>query len=207
MQEATIANRALARIGADLIKDTTEDTPASRQAKAIFGATRDELLRDYEFNFSQRYATLEVASAVEYPDPKGEWLYAYKMFNGTVPASINALRVLEIGGNNDNMFEVIGSDTNRFILTNVVSGGDVGEETLDIKYVECIDDPDLWDSMFTDAFVLRLASKMAIPLVKRADLTQFLQSEFAAVLNLAKMASSKERVVDEAEPAWTSRNA
>jgi len=204
-QEATVANLALARIGADLIKDTTEDTPASRQAKAAFGATRDELLRDYEFNFAQKYTTLDVATT-EYTSPKGSWTYVYKMFTGAGPyTAITALKVLEIGGNKDNLFEVVGSGTDRFLLCNVTTGGSTGTETLEIKFVEQIIDPSLWDSLFTDAFVLRLASKLAIPLVKRADLAQFLQSEFTAIWSLAKMASSKERVVDEAEPMWTDR--
>jgi hypothetical protein len=193
--EASIANLALARIGADLIRDTTDDTPSARQSKAVFAATRDELLRDYEFNFAQRYVMLSKADT--YTGPRGHWQYAYE-----IPASPVVLKVLEVGGNKENLFEVIGSDSLRLLLCNIAT---TTTPTLAVKYVESVIDPARWDSLFKDALVLRLASKMAIPLVKRADLAQFLQGEFAAIFNLAKVASSKERQVDEAEPQWTDR--
>lgn len=196
--EAVVANLALARIGADLIRDTTEDTPASRQAKAVFGVTRDELLRDYEFNFAQKYLTLKESQA--YTGPMGQWSKAY-----AYPTTPVILKILEVGGNKDNLYEVVGGGTDRVILCNIATGSDVDGETLDVKIVEQIIDPEAWDSLFRDAFVLRLGSKMALPLVKRADLTQFLQSEFSAIFTLAKMASSKERVVEEAEVPWTER--
>ena len=194
--EASVANLALARIGADLIKATEDDTPSARQSRAIFAATRDELLRDYEFNFAQRYAMLSAADG--YTGPKGHWEYAYE-----IPADLLVLKVLEVGANKDNLFEVIGSDTTRVLLCNIAT---TATPTLAVKYVESVVDPAQWDSLFSDAFALRLASKMALPLVKRADLAQFLQGEFAAIFNLAKVASSKERQVDEAETQWTNRS-
>jgi hypothetical protein len=261
--EAELANIALKRLAADDIKDDGEDTPSARQSIAVFGATRDELLRDYEFNFAQR--RLSIPEDSTYAN-KGPWSYAYKLepttgsyasigtttnqtgltgFSGlavnslrgykvagsgipagayimsntettatmnakatatasvTITLSLAVLKVLEIGNVKENMFEVIGEGTNRRLLCNVAGSGSPSQ--LPIKYVEQVLDPLSWDSLFRDAVALRLASKMAIPLVKRADLAQFLQGEFAAIFNLAKVASSKERQVDEAEPQWTDR--
>lgn len=195
--EATIANLALARLGADLIKDTTEDTPAARQARAVFAATRDELLRDYEFNFAKKRMDLSEDAVFT---PKGPYTYAY-----TVPASPVILKILDIGGNPENLYEAVGSGANRRVLCNIITTSGTPNK-LTIQYVEQIVDPAAWDSLFKDALALRLASKLAIPLTKRADLAQFLQGEFAAIFTLAKQASSKERQVDEEEQKWVDRS-
>ena len=198
LKEAEIANLALARIGADLIKDTTEDTPAARQCRAIFAATRDELVRDYEFNFAIRRLLLSQDTA--WTSGQGLWTYVY-----TVPTSITILKILDIGGNPENLYEVGGSGSTRRLFCNIYTNY-ASPLTLELRYVEQILDPARWDNLFKDALVLRIASKLAIPLVKRADLAQFLQSEFSAIFSLAKNASSKERVVDESEPLWTDRS-
>lgn len=268
--EAGMANLALARIGADLIRDTLEDTASSRQAKAIFAATRDELLRDYEFNFAQKRVKLGLSTF----DGKAGWSYAYAM-----PSGLPVLKVLDVAGNKENLYEYFA----RTVLANIQSGAagaavacdvatpsgvvtpaamtqftdglpvelagstapaglvlgttywvrgvtgttlnlaaypggpalpvsSVGADVtiapvayLEVRIIESVLDPAMWDSLFKDAFVLRIASKMAIPLTKRADLAQFLQSEFAAIFTLAKNASSQERQVDESEATWTTR--
>lgn len=274
--EVMIANLALARIAADLLKATSgEDTPSSRQAIAVFAATRDELLRDYDFNFATRRVKLALNSL---PVTAGEWAYAYDIPNTT---AFNILKVVEVGANVLNLYEAfnrqihcnvqsaaeasgitvssvaitsglvtVADVTNisegRPVVFTALTGGagltvgtvywvrdldltaktfklaatpggaaivtsSAGSSTmtlkalayLDTKVVLSVVDPGYWDSLFKDAFVLRIASKMAVPLTKRADLAQFLQGEFAAILSLAKNASSKESQTDEAETPWT----
>ncbi len=200
VKEATIANLALARIGAELIKDTTEDTPSSRQVRSIFATTRDELLRQaksLEFNFAQKNMTLSEDSA--FASPKSGYSYAY-----TVPTTPVILKILEIGANPENQYQVIDAGASRRVLCNIIST--VGTPNLlELRYVEQIIDPDKWDSLFKDAFVLRLASKLAIALTKRADLAQFLQGEFAAIFTLAKTAGASEAQTDSSDPLWTDR--
>jgi len=333
--EAVVANLALARIGADPIKDDAEDTPATRQVRVAFGQTRDELLRDYEFNFAQKSIYLTEDSGTDYTTitsaddsyvltgfsgltadaligqfvtgtniadgtkvtdnstttvtvdrlpiadgaatvnisvtgPKGVWDYSYVIpelvtgtdyastvrstaslvltgFSGLVssalvgylvtgtgiiggtkvtandattvtidtypstsgtatvniaaPPSPVMLRILEIGGNKDNLYEIIGAGASKRLLCNCYTYSGV----LEVKFVEQIINPDSWDSLFKDAFVLRLASKLAIPLTKRPDLAQALQAEFAAIYTLARTASAKEKKTDEVVELWTKR--
>jgi hypothetical protein len=52
--EAEICNKALARIGADRIRDTTESTKQANACRAVYAATRDELLRMFPWNFAIR---------------------------------------------------------------------------------------------------------------------------------------------------------
>ncbi len=258
--EATIANLALARLGVDLIKDDTEDTPQSRQAKAVFHTTRDELLRDYDFSFAKRdtvliadpgttiasvgtttgtpnlvftgqvpgalvgmsvsgtgiaagsiiisnTAILAVMSAnatgtasvtITVSIQKGAFAYAY-----SVPVLPVCLKVLEVGNVKENQFEVVGAGSGRRVLANIATT--VGQ--LAIRYVEQIVDPSRWDAMFKDALVIRIASKLAVPLVKSPQMAQFLQGEFAAIFSKAAMASSSERVMDTGEEFLTTRTA
>jgi len=195
--EASLANRALARLGADLIRDTAEDTPVARQVRSVFATTRDELLRDYEFNFAKKY--LELSEDGAYAAPKADWLYAY-----TVPTSPVILKLLEIDGDPESHYEIIGAGASRRLLCSIITTAGTPNKLV-VKYVERIVDPASWDSLFQDALVLRVASKLAVPLVKRPDLAQALQGEFAAIITLAKRASSKERVIESGEPLWTDR--
>ncbi len=258
VKECVIANRALARIGAEYIRDDAEDTPSNRQCKIAFPQTRDELLRDYNFNFAQRIMTLVedvgttigsivTNSTVNLSGFVGQTVNAHagKLIVGTgiptdtyiisntattavmskaatasatisivltsakspwehiyvLPTDPVVLKVMEIAGNKENQFEVMGQGSARRILCNV----ETSDGFLEVRFVERIIDPDYWDSLFTDAFVLRLASKLAIPLVKRSDLAIAIQQEFAAIFTMAKNASSGEAMLDEPEKLWTDR--
>jgi hypothetical protein len=66
-------------------------------------------------------------------------------------------------------------------------------------------DPDLFDPLFRDALVLRVASKVAMQLTSSPNVAQGLQAEFAAIMNLAKQASSEESVTEVPEDKWTSQ--
>jgi hypothetical protein len=257
--EAGIANRALARIGAEFIRDAEEDTPSNRQCRAAFPSTRNELLRDYDFNFAQRIFTLVEDVGTSIPSvvtnstvnitftgqtinalvgktitgagipadtviisntataavmskaatasatitatvtlPKAPWLHVF-----ILPTSPVILKVLDIGGNVDNRYQVVGAGSSRRILCDVESS----DGFLEARMVEEVSDTTAWDSMFTDALVLRLASKIAVPLTKRADLAQALQAEFAAIYSLAKKSSGEESVLQVVPPLWTDRGA
>lgn len=200
VKEATLANLALYRIGVDPIKDTTEDTPQSRAAKAVFAATRDELLRNGDFNFAKKNAT--AAEGWEEDTAfvgKGTFDHAY-----IVPTATVILKVVMVGNNKENKFEVVGSGSERRVITNILStGGD--PNLLDVQYIEQVTDPDLFDPMFKDALVLRIASKLAVQIIKSAQMAQFLQSEFSAIFSQASMVSAQEANLDTGEPFITER--
>jgi hypothetical protein len=76
---------------------------------------------------------------------------------------------------------------------------------LRVRYAECVLDTSIWDDLFTDAFILRLASKIAFPLTGKWDLAQSLQAEYAVVIGDARRASSQEQELDEGDQPWTER--
>jgi hypothetical protein len=261
--ECALSNRALARIGADLIRDDTEDTPSSRQCRLAFATTREELLRTEVFSFARRM----IAFIEDEDDPTIEdFSYSYKMnsarasnvctggtsssvinltnltdldeneylgygvsgtyiTNGTYIISNTAntitlsspptntitsinitqptiLNYISIDGDDVNPFEIVGIGDSLRIHTDHMSS-----EIDGLLVVASLDmvDPDSWDSLFTDAFVLRLASKIALPIVKSANLAQLMQQEFSAIFEMARIASKKDSREDYGEAFWTDR--
>ena len=75
VKEAEVCNKALATIGAELIKNTEEDTKQSRLCRVVYADTRDELLRNYPFNFAVRIAMIPNDPNFV---PRDEFRYAYK---------------------------------------------------------------------------------------------------------------------------------
>lgn len=260
IDEAALCNRALSRIGAEVIRDTDEDTKQSRICKAVYAQTRDELLRLYPFNFSQK--TRYIPMDATYPHPLELYAYAYKALDynyltantvnnspvvtvtGTLVDSdvglavegpgipVNAriiavdvvgntvtldrnctatatgitikkyiplLKVVHIGGNNNNLYELIGSGENARILTNMISA----DNRLEIRCVEQIINPNLFDSIFIDALVLRIAMKIAISFTQSAGLISLLYQEFAQILQVAKIASAEEKELERPDDWYT----
>lgn len=194
--EGHIANLALDRIGADHLKATEDDTPISRIARATFMTTRDELLRNYDFNFAKIFLSLSEDTAITL---LGEWEHAYSL-----PATPIILKVLKINDNPENLFAVMGAGNARHLYCNMVTTAGTPNK-LNIQAVQQVIDPDQWDNLFRDAFVLRLASKLAVPIAKSAQLAQLLQSEFTAIYNMAANSSSQETQVDPSTDLWTNQ--
>jgi len=74
-EEAAICNMALARIGAELIRDDTEQTQQARLCRTVCASVRDELLRVFPFRFSVKSANIPEDDS--YILPFSDYLYAY----------------------------------------------------------------------------------------------------------------------------------
>lgn len=261
IDEASICNRALSRVGADIIKDTDEDTKQSRLCKSIYAQTRDELLRLYPFNFATKTRNIPIDTA--WSQPLEQYNYAYKawdyvQFTGDTTTGSNVitnvsialfdtdvglavsgpgipdntrivsindtlhsitidrnatatgvtvsmnkyiplLKVVQIGGNSNNLYELFGSGSQGRILTNISSGIIGTQHVLQMRCVEQVINPKLFDSIFVDALVLRLAIKIAISFTQSAGLISMLYQEFSQMLNVAKIASAEEKEIDPVE--------
>lgn len=274
LAEAALCNNALSRIGAEVIRDTEEDSKQVRLCRALYAQTRDELLRYYPFNFSTKTAKIPVDDS--FSNPLSGFIYAYKAedyftFTGNmvlgeyvitnIPiamllpdntligrivngvgirtdariVSVNAQtialdRPLTANGTtvtvtchiamlkfigpvaDDSTHKDIGWRGTRYILANVQTdaqttrdGGYIVPANLEIRYTEQVINPALFDTIFYDAFCLRLAMKLAIPMSQDAGLLNKIQQEFAAIWTIAKIVSNEELDVDTAEPWWTDR--
>lgn len=136
-----IANRALQWLGANTITNLTENTDEARQANLAYDPTRLAMLRDNIWNFAIKQENL----AEIVPAPSFKWTAAY-----AVPSDF--LRILEL--ENDPEFAVQNHEDQNAILTS-------SDGSLNIQYVADIEDPNLFDPLFREAFSARLAYELA----------------------------------------------
>lgn len=132
-----IANRALGELGAAKITDLEEDSPEARKVNRVFVLVRDALLRRHKWNFAMKRTSLPADSATP----------AFGFANQfTLPP--DCLRVVEVNGFPD--FKKEG----HAIVTDVAP-------PLQLRYVARIEDPNLFDVLFAEAFAARLAMELA----------------------------------------------
>jgi hypothetical protein len=135
-----IVNNALVKIGANAILTLTEDTEAARAANLIYEQIRDACIRDHVWNFAVNRVELGQISTA----PAFEFSYQYNL-----PS--DCLRVLRM------------EDISMFYK---IEGGKLltDEGTAKILYLARVEDVNLFDAMFVEAFSARLAAELSITL-------------------------------------------
>lgn len=156
-----IVNLALVRIGAKAIQDIDDtDNRNARQAKILFQPTFEELARAAKWNCLTTRADLAQVS----PGPAWGWDYKYQL-----PST--CYRLLTVNGYDiteaQDGFEIEG----REILTNA--------EECKITYIQDETDPNIWDRSFQAAFVVLLASKLAVQTRQDEQLAERLYAEYS----------------------------
>ncbi len=168
-----LANMALAHLGQARISDYSERSPAAEHCRRAFDHVRRLCLRDYDWNFAIRRATL---TAAETP-PEFDWGYEY-------PLPADCLRVISVnqrpGGTRLTDYAVEG----RAILSNFAE--------CRVRYVRDVTDPTLWDSMFASYFCYRLAAAIAPSLRLDPAAGQQMEQMAAAIRDQAREADAVE---------------
>lgn len=184
-----ICNMALSNIRAGSINSLDEPSLQAQQCKLKFPYLRDMLLSDAPWNFAHKHDSLALLT-----DDLFNWVYAYQYPSDCLHINRLILNFEEFGGTGDGVvrsrhieavytpdldrqvkYEVQNVDDNRVIAAN--------EPELRISYRKKITDPNLFSSLFTQAFVQLLTSELAIPVVGaevgrqlRSDALQLYQS-------------------------------
>lgn len=172
----SVCNSALIKLGADRISSITQDTKSAQLLNAIFDQVRDELLRIHPWNFAIKRA--ELSPSVTAPS------YGYE-FAYDIPS--DSLRILDTDQDEefgDNEWKVEG----RQILTHF--------DTLKIRYLSRIEDPNQWDPAFAEAFAWRLAYGISYGLTQSATVMQAMEAGY-------KRAISEARSIDGMEGTMT----
>ncbi len=164
VNQVSICNSALAKIGADQISSITQDTKSATICNRLFNYIRDEVLRAHPWNFALKRTTLTPDSDT----PDSEYDYQYQL-----PS--DSLRVLETPEDDSLDWVVEG----RKILTNE-------PEELAIKYIYRHEDPSEWDSMFAEAFAWRLAADLSYALTQSLPLFDYCMKQYKAMLAEAR---------------------
>lgn len=181
--ETTIANLALGKLGARRIIALDEESTEARACLLHYAETRDEVLRAHRWNFAIKRETLTQLPT----QPLFGWGFAFAL-------PTDCLRVLELNGISPGRqirpWEIEG----RALLAH--------DETAEIRYIARITDCNLFDTIFVEAFSVKLASKIARPLTGSGPLSGEMLTEYE------RLTGSRARRTDAFEqspdriPAW-----
>ncbi len=184
----SISNMALGHLGAKPITDIDEESQEARYCKIFWDNTRDEVLREFPWNFADSSA---LGAAVTVPTIYDDlWDYAY-----TYPGDcLLVRRVTEDGSDTDLVFKIVletlvTGEQRRLVLTNA--------ETAAIHYTARIENTTHWDAKFVASMALSLASKLAVPITKNAKIAEFMVLMYRASIPKAKVSDFKENKTDD----------
>jgi hypothetical protein len=116
----------------------------------------------------------------------------------------HVMKVIQVNGKPESVFEVDGGGRSRVVLTDEASGSET-LDYLDVKVVLQVIDPSVFDALFRSALILYLAAKGCTGLTGDKAKSDRLSSEFSSMLTSAAASSSEEHQVDERDDPWTSR--
>lgn len=134
-----VVNEALGQLGKDFITDL-DDTldPVAVKAKQYFGTMLRTMLRDHDWNFARSRVSLAQSATA----PVSGYAYSY-------PLPGTCFFVRRLNGSDQVEWKIEG----RNLFTD--------EATAIIEFTVWVDDPNLWDGAFHQAFVTMLAVRFA----------------------------------------------
>lgn len=177
-----ICNRALARLGQAQITDFDALTVVPKLCKQHYDSVRLQLLRSHPWNFAMKREPL----AQHNDEPRFGPTYQYHLPPGCVSA-VAAYSDLE-GRCRIDRFSI----ENGELLTN--------HEEVYLLYVHDYTDPTYWDSVFTEAVVVQLAARMAVPLGKEEIVPTLIQELEQIILPKAMLYNAWEDNSNENNP-------
>jgi len=175
MTETEFSNICLDAIGADRISALDDGTVNANRVALLLPLERDATLREHLWNFAIKRLTLVVTTA-----PIAGFTYAYERDN-------DDLRILSINEDPEAIWQVEG----RTVVTD--------ETTCVVKYIHRITNPTLWDPLFTSAFSLRLASKLALAVAHDMAYSIKLLEQYYAMIGQAQTIDGQEGSSDTIE--------
>lgn len=215
VSDTDICNMALIKLGAQPI--TGLDTDTSEQAvmcNAVYKIARDAALRSHPWNFARVWAPLttlaqQPLSLLIKPDPhfQGEIIYT-----GSYEIPADCVRVFRASPFNYN-FRIVGKalytdappqniNSASFIGAQPGVGLPPATDTLNpnvvgIEYISRNTDPTIWDTMFVEALVCKIAAHLAWPITSSMDTKKAMEAEYKDALNEAWYADGAEQWSDE----------
>ncbi len=169
----SVCNRALQKLGADRITSLTEDTPVARECNACYEPLLEAELRAHPWNFAVKRAML----AADSDAPPFGYSLQY-----TLP--VDFLRLLhneEYGADLD--YKIEGDK----ILCDMPS-------PLNIRYIARVNDHNLFDALFAEAFATRMAFEMAEKITQSNAKGSQLREDYKQAIREARKANAFERV-------------
>lgn len=167
--EVSIANSALAKVGAERIISMDDNNERARLCKEQLPKIRDALLRGHPWNFAQVRVTL-----AELPTPPVfEFTKSYQL-----PA--DCLRVLKVDLDETYEWKIEG----KTLVTDA--------SVVSILYLKKETDPNLYDANFVEVLATTLAGDICYSLVQSATLRDQLKKEARDLLREARSFDAQE---------------
>jgi hypothetical protein len=169
-----LANEALLLLGANTITSFTDNDSNAVLVNRFYPSERDALLRSHRWNCA--ITTANLASLVG--TPIIDWQYKFTL--PTDPYCLRLLDVRTVTGDIKLDFAIQG----RELLTE--------ESTVDITYIQRLEDTTLYDSLLYQALVFRMAWKLAFPITRSSTVLQQMAQLYDAVVRDARGVDSQE---------------
>tara|TARA_R100000655_G_scaffold75773_1_gene114676 strand:- start:2928 stop:3506 length:579 start_codon:yes stop_codon:yes gene_type:complete len=178
--EVSICSNALRRLGDDPITSLTDDTERARLCNSFYADARDACLRSHPWNFAITRASLAQLSATP--------VYGFD-YQFALPTDPFCLRVLAMEFE-DYVFKVENLSTQgRVLLTD--------QETAKIIYIARVTDTTLFDSLFVDTLVAKLAADLAYPVTNSLKVQEQMYKLFQLKLSEARSIDGQEGFIDD----------
>lgn len=183
-----ISNLAIAALGHKaFIQSMTENSVEARYANLFYDQSRKSTLRAHPWNFATGRKQLAILSTT----PVGPWTYTYALPTGCMKARYIGETYL----GRANPFEVAlnsAGDT-RVLYTNAPDAV--------LVYTHNVENADLFDPLFTDAFSLNLAFRLA-PTIAPSK-AQEIANKYLAAMRAAQAADAGEGQAEPSQaPDW-----
>ena len=178
--EVSICSNALRRLGDDPITSLTDDTERARLCNAFYADARDACLRSHHWNFAITRASLAQLSATP--------VYGFD-YQFALPTDPFCLRVLAMEFE-DYVFKVENLSTQGRVLV-------TDQETAKIIYIARVTDTTLFDSLFVDTLVAKLAADLAYPVTNSLKVQEQMYRLFQLKLSEARSIDGQEGFIDD----------
>jgi hypothetical protein len=200
----------LAEIGSRTVVDAVADTsPAGRQCALWYPRMRQQVLRTAPWGFARRTVTLTESGTLEeetspypylfkYVYPTDCMKFRYVLPPPTPPAGEDAPDV-----STGLAFPWCGPSREwRYLVSYDVPGGEDPPAKVLVSnlqdalgvYTADVEDPDVWDSLFSNALVMALASKFVMALSGNVGLKQSYEAMAMAAITQARAVDGNEAI-------------
>lgn len=164
-----VCNRALDKLGQNPITSLDDGSTAAGLCDRNWPLVRDEVLREHPWNF----AVKRKSTAPETSTPA--WGFTYQH-----PLPTDCLKLLEVKDLSSGEYQV---EDNRVLADS---------DTLYIRYIQQVTDPNTYDSLFINAVAARLAFELSEKLTQSNTKREMLWQEYLSALASARSADAKE---------------
>jgi len=179
ISDVEICNKALIKIGQNTITSLTENNTTARTCNIIYSDSRDAVLRDHTWSFARKIISLNVLANEEVIN--WDYLYVYP------PTCLFIIKIFnETDLDTNNYKELLSPITDTKVIASNL-------EEAYIEYIMKILNPNLFDSLFINALVHKLASELSMRITGNQTLSNNLLQTYSIVLSEAKKKDAQEK--------------